>query len=257
MKNHWSAFRNNVGLLAKYILAFSFVVTVSIRTAQAIEIYDTGVFLHSPSVGANSLGYLDGQFNDFDGSGISLGFTKSLDSFGYGTLQWQFANNTGNTLTNAWLFGFLDAEIDPDLNSSYNESGRLVSVNGSGSQDVAADTWEIDEPGFSFGDIYNHLFTGTLDNYNAITAGNENDLSMALGFYLGNLLAGENWVLTLSISPVDIGGLAQLDKDSGLEFFFNGTAVKDKFSSVSEPSTVLLMFFGLLSLYLDRRFFNQ
>lgn len=226
-----------------------------VRTASAIEIYDTGAFLHSPSIGSSSLGHLDGVYDDFGGSGVQLDFSKNIDAFGYGSLQWSFVNNTGMTLADTWLFGYLDAEIDPDLNSSYNESGRLVSVDGLGSGDTGADSWEIDEPGFLFGDIYEHLFIGALDNTNPISAGNENDLALALGFYLGDLFAGDSWSLILNISASDIGGLAQLDSASGSEFFLNGTAVIKRATSVSEPSIAILMLLGLLSLFVNRRHF--
>lgn len=257
MNIHWITFQKNTYLATKLFLVAIFAIVGSVRVANAIEIYDTGAFLHSSSIGSSSLGHLDGQFDDFAGTGIALGFSKTIDASGFGTLQWSFVNNTGSTLVNTWLFGFLDAEIDPDLNSSYNESGRLVSVNGAGSGDSAADSWEIDEPGFSFGDIYDHLFSGALDNSNAVSAGNENDVALALGFYLGNLLAGDRWLLTLTISPSDIGGLAHFDKNSGIEFFFNGTAVVDRSTSVPEPSVAILMLFSLLSLVLKRRFSIQ
>ena len=255
MNIHWITFQKKVHFFIGLFLVAALSVFDSVRTAQAVEIYDVGAFLHSPSVGSQSLGFLDGQFNDFSSTGISLGFSKTIDAMGYGKLQWSFANNTGTTLADTWLFGFLDAEIDPDLNSSYNESGRLVGVHGTGSGDEAPDSWEIDEPGFSFGDIFDHLFLGSLDNSNAIPAGQEQDVSLALGFYLGNLFAGDSWLLTLNISPFDIGGLAHFDQHSGTEFFLNGTAVVTRSTSVPEPASTMLVLLGFISLFFKRRFF--
>lgn len=246
--------------LSQFLFAITFSLSLTLllgfsRVANAIEIYDTGAFLHTPTIGSSSLGHLDGVFNDFDGSGISLAFSRQTDASGYGALQWSFVNNTGKTLVNTWLFGYLDAEIDSDINSSYNESGRLVNIGGQGGGDTAPDTWEIDEPGFIFGDIYNNLFIGSLDNTNAIPAGSENDLALALGFYLGDLFAGDSWLMTLNISPFDIGGLAHFDAHSGIEFFFNGTAEVKRAVSVTEPSIAVLMLGGLLSLFANRRRF--
>lgn len=232
---------------------FLFSAVLPVQQASALEVYDVGAFMHSSSLGPDSLGYLDGVFDDFAGSGIDMSFSRDLSSDGYGTFTWNFVNNSGLALADVWLFGFLDAEIDPDLNSSYNEYGRLYGVHGTGAGDTAADSWEIDEPGFSTGDIFNNLIAGALDNQNTVPAGSENDVSLGLGFYLGDLLAGDRWTLTLQTSLDNIGGLIHGDSDSLSEFFFNGVAVVERdVTPVPEPSAFLLMLLGLCGLAWQR-----
>lgn len=218
-------------------------------------IYDTGAFVNSSSLGTSSLGHLNGVFNDFAGSGIDFDFSMDLDSSGLGEISWLFTNNTGATLSDVTLFGYLDGEIDPDLNSSFNEYGQYVSVDGVGAGDINPDSWEIDEPGFVFGDIYDNLFLGALDNVNAVGLGYEDDVSMALGFQLGDILNGEAWELILNISDFDIGGLYHGDNDSGTGVYFNGTATVDRLPpvSVDEPAPILLFMTGVFAVVLARK----
>lgn len=252
MGTHWGRFSKRCFTSFCTILLLNMALPLS--QARALEVYDVGAFLHSSSVGSSSLGHLDGVFNDFDGSGIGLSFVRNLDADGIGTFTWNFSNNTGQTLNDVWLFGFLDAEIAPDLNSSYNEYGRLESVNGTGAGDIAADSWEIDEPGFSTGDIFDHLIDGALDDQNSVPTGSENDVSLALGFHLGDLFAGDSWILTLQTSFDNIGGLVHGDSGLLTEFFFNGTAeVRRGTIPVSEPQAYLLMLLGLCGLAWQRR----
>lgn len=217
----------------------------------AYEIYDSGAFLHSPSVGADSLGYLDGVFNDFAGSGIDITFTNMLNADGIGSLEWEFSNNTSATLNDVSLFGYVDGEISPDLNSSFNEFGRLIAVGGTGSGDSAPDSWEIDEPGFAFGDIYDNLFLGALDNSNGVPEGSEDDVAVALGFELGDILAGETWTMAINISLVDIGGLFHGDIDSGAGVFINGSVdLVRVINPVDEPGSLPVLLLGLAGIYL-------
>jgi hypothetical protein len=225
---------------------------VHVAPASAYEIYETGAFLNSSTLGSDSLGYSDGLFDDFSGSGIDLTFVNSLDSNGLGELTWQFINNTADTLSDVSLFGYVDGEIDETLNTFFNEYGQYISVTGSGSSDNDPDSWEIDEPGFLFGDIYDNLIFGALDNSNGVSLGSEDDVSVALGFELGDILAGQTWILSLLISEQDIGGLYHGDDDSGKSVYINGSAVVSS-TAVPEPAPVLLFSLGLVSLSLLQR----
>ncbi len=236
--------------LASLVLSIS---VPFIAPANAYEIYDSGAFLNSSTLGANSLGYLDGVLDDFAGSGVDLSFVSSLDSNGYGDLTWQFTNNTSGVLSDVSLFGYVDGEIDEPINSYFNEYGQYISVTGTGSGDIYADSWEIDEPGVVFGDIYNNLFLGALDNTNAVPQGSEEDVSLALGFELGDILAGQTWTMTLSISDIDIGGLYHGDDHSGTGAYINGTVIVDTATTVPEPAGLLLFLASLLGMTLVRR----
>lgn len=221
--------------------------------SQAYVIYDLGAFVHSPSLGNLSLSYLDGVQNDFPGTGVDLSFISNLDADNLGQVSWQFSNNTGSTLQDVSLFGYLDGEIDPDINSSFNEYGQYISVDGAGAGDENPDSWEIDEPGFVFGDIYDNLFNGALDNSNAVGIGSEDDVSLALGFELGDILDGETWELILNISEADIGGLFHGDADSGKGIYLTGAAHINRVISVDEPVPLVLFLIGIFGVFLVRR----
>ena len=219
-----------------------------VSPVSSYEIYESGAFLNSTTLGAHSLGYLDSGLDDFSGSGVDLSFVNSIDSSGYGDLTWQFTNNTSSILSDVSLFGYVDAEIDEPINSFFNEYGRYVSVVGTGSGDILPDSWEIDEPGFVFGDIYDNLYLGALDNTNGVPEGAEDDVSLALGFELGDILIGQTWTMTLSISDIDIGGLFHGDDGSDTFAYVNGTVVVDSVTPVPEPAGMLLFLVGILGL---------
>jgi hypothetical protein len=88
--------------------------------------------------------------------------------------------------------------------------------------DIAASSWEIDEPGFLFGDITQHIMTGTLDQTNGVSANSPDDVSLALGFNLGALQANAPVKVRCLISANNIGGLSQTDADTNTTIYFNG-----------------------------------
>jgi hypothetical protein len=233
------------------VLLVSFLMLIS-YSSHALVIQEYSIFLNSPTLGGSSLLYspIGSGENDFLGSGIDATFIDGLDADGFGTVSWEFFNNSGVSLDDAQLFVFLDAEIDQGLNTFFNESGALVDVSGTGVADNLADTWEIDEPGFLFGDIFDNLLVGALDNTNNVTAGLEEDVSLALGFELGSLAAGETWTGLFEISLLNIGGLSHTDPDSLSTFYFNGTV---DVSSVPEPGILSLLSLALLGLVVYRR----
>ncbi len=233
------------------IIILNFLLAVLISpAANAIMISEYSVFLNSTSLGGTSLSNspIGTGVNDFLGSGIDLTFNDGLDSDGFGSVSWDFVNNTGSILEDARLFVFLDAEIDEAINTFFNESGALVDVSGAGADDNLADSWEIDEPGFAFGDIFDNLLAGTLDNSNSVSAGFEDDVSLALGFELGDLLPGDMWTGIFETSLLNIGGLSHTDPDSGSTFYFNGTVDVESAAKVPEPGSLALMSIALLSL---------
>ncbi len=224
----------------------------------SVEIIQYSAFINSPVLGPISLEdtQVGSGFNDFQGFGLDVSFTNNLGADGLGTAIWEVTNNSGSNLTNAWFFGLLDAEIDEPINSFFNESGALVNVAGIGSGDTAADSWEIDEPGFVFGNIFDNLLTSSLDNSNSVPAGLEDDVSLALGFDIGNLLVGESILATFGTSLIDIGGLSHTDPDSNLTFYFNG-AVEVQPLSVPEPGTLMLFIIGMAGLMMRRILSSQ
>ncbi|NNJ94666.1 MAG: PEP-CTERM sorting domain-containing protein [Halobacteria archaeon] len=149
---------------------------------------------------------------------------------------------------------FFDHEFDEATNTFFNESGA---VNGTL---AAGQSWEIDEPGFVFGDIFTNFENSTLDNSNAVPAGLEDDVSMALGwdFVLG---VGETATIDLLLSDTLTGGgffLSQTDADSQASIFFSGSlSIAGGPVGVPEPSILLLMGIGLAGILVRRRRVHQ
>ncbi len=187
----------------------------------------------------------------------SSGYSSSLDSNNLGTFGWTFTNGTGSTLNAVQFLLFLDADIDRDLNTFFNEYGTFISLGlppGSPGGAIAASTWEIDEPGFVFGNIYNNLLAGTLDNTNGVPSSAPDDVSLALGFSIGTLAPGSSFTITMRTSLTNIGGLSQTDPGSGNQFFLNGYAetAGAPTETVPEPTTAGLIAIGILALAVTR-----
>jgi hypothetical protein len=113
---------------------------------------------------------------------------------------------------------FVDHEIDEAVNTFFNEYGGT-----SLGAPAAGQSWEIDEPGFVFGDIYTHFLARALDNANGVPAGAPDDVSMAQAwdFFLG---ADETGLITMQVglTPPPSGFyLTQTDPDSQASIYFS------------------------------------
>lgn len=148
---------------------------------------------------------------------------------------------------------FLDHEMSETINTYYNESGAT-----GGGGPMAGQSWEIDEPGYVFGDILLGDGTGTfqtsaLDNFNNVPAGLEDDVSMALGWDF-TLAAGETAIATFITSesmPLIGFYLSQTDPDSAEMIYFSSMLEirgGEPPTGVPEPGTVTLLGMGLLGL---------
>ncbi len=158
-------------------------------------------------------------------SSNSPGFSSNFNANGYGSFGWQFTNTAGSTLQNARFVVFLDADLDRDTTTFFNEYGSLVSLSlppQAASNDIAPTGWEIDEPSFLFGDLAQHLLTGVLDQTNSIPASAPDDVALALSFPLGTVPPNTLTSSFFFISQTDIGGLSQTDNISNAKFWLNG-----------------------------------
>ena len=135
----------------------------------------------------------------------------------------------------------LDIEIDEESNTFFNEYGDALGT------PVAGQSWEIDEPGYVFGDIYANFLANALDNTNGVPSGTPDDVSMALGW---NVVLGANEFATLTfiantIAPASGFYLVHTDPDSGQSVYFSSTATVVP-TGVPEPGTLTLFGLGLL-----------
>jgi PEP-CTERM motif len=179
------------------------------------------------------------------------GFVSLLNVNNLGDFQFYWTNLTGGPLSQVTFTIFLDADIDRDNNTYYNEFGEFVSnllpiLAPSGAIPFGA--WEIDEPEYVFGNIYTNSLAGSLDNTNALPAsGSPDDVSMALLFSFGNIGNGDVVRVTGRLSQGDAAGLRHVDPDSDIAFYFNGYGLVEPGSSsaVPEPSSGMLILVGL------------
>ncbi len=174
-------------------------------------------------------------------AGLSLSFTTSLSvDLTDLVLRYDLTNDGGSPLAGLTFVSFLDAEIDESSNTFFNEYGETGGIL------AAGQGFEIDEPGFVFGDIYTNAFAGMLDGTNAVPISDPDDVSLALSFVLGTLAPGQiaRFEMMISEDGDSLGSffLQQRDIDpaSTTVITFSGTA-----AIVPEPGTVVLVAGGL------------
>jgi hypothetical protein len=146
---------------------------------------------------------------------------------------------------------FVDHEIDEATNTYFNEFG---SVTGAA---AAGQTWEIDEPGYVFGDIWDNFGLSMLDNSNGVPAGSEDDVSMAMAWDF-DLLDGETALITFLLSemmPTAGFYLAQTDPDSLASVYLSSVFAIEGGGPIPAPVPATLALFGagLIGLRLARR----
>ena len=193
-------------------------------------------------------------------SGVAYSFEYELSPDNSDlTLTYTITNNSGALLNDFGFFSFVDSEIDEPTNTYFNEFAQTFGTLGTGSSDDQPDSFEVDEPGYVFGDIFDNLRLGSLDNTNNVDSSFPDDVSMALGFSTGDLL--DNQIATISIFLSEDGDSisnfsirhSDSDASSNDQFTFSGVATVT--TVVPEPSGFALL--GCLSPLLFVRKRNQ
>jgi hypothetical protein len=193
--------------------------------------------------GTNNFSILPNYFN----------YGSFTQSTGLGTITITY--NPG-TIGNHYLLAFFDHEIDQPPFS--NETGATTGTS------VAGQSWEIDEPGWVKGDIYENFEDNALDNEIGISIyGNTifpDDVSMAMGWDF-TLASGEWAVITLSLGETAPAGfyLQHTDPDSQYSLYLSsGLEVRGGGNVIPEPGTMLLLGSGVVGLFgLGRKRFKK
>jgi len=180
--------------------------------------------------------------------GLSFAFSSELSPDESDlTLTYTLSNTSGATIPAMWFSFFVDPEIDVAINDYFNEAGLPFGTLGPGGGG-SADSWEIDEPGYVFGDVFSNLLNGDLDNTNAVPESAADDVSLALGFTLGEIVPGGFATISILLSDDGdrIGTFAlqafDTDPDSFDDLTVSGTAT----IAVPEPTSGVLTGLGLL-----------
>jgi hypothetical protein len=151
---------------------------------------------------------------------------------------------------------YLDFDIDspdPDQNGFYNEQGWATNFPASGQ------SWEIDEPGYAFGDLWVNFKAGNLDNklWDGVLDSNyQDDVAMALGWDF-TLTSGQKAVINYFVSDTKPNSgfyLTQFDPDSDAGIYFSSSLKIENTSTVPEPSLMIMSFLGLGAVGLASRF---
>jgi hypothetical protein len=216
----------------------------------AVAVGASAMALASLPAWANGVGLFEYAFN-IDGT-VSDNFAPAeadITGFDTGTGLGTISVSVGGAGSH-YVSLFVDHEIDEADNTFYNENGDT-----SGSA-AAGQTWEIDEPGYVFGDIYDNFLASELDDMNALPAGSEDDVSMAQGWDFA-LAAGETAEVNFVLASVQPSGfyLSHTDPDSNTTFYFSSSVDISPSGVVPIPGAVWLFGTALVGLgALGRRF---
>jgi hypothetical protein len=262
--------RGPAALLSSLVaLLFSLSTLASPGAAQAIGFMPFGAGGEGGALNGQTLTFgADGAVHELDAFLFGDAFDPALSfgalaaggftalSFGFGAvlsadgsdllLTYEIANVGASTFTGLSFLSFVDAEIAEATTTYFNELATVVGAPAPGQG------FEIDEPGYVFGDLFENLLAGALDGTNAVGPGAPDDVSMALSFVLGDLAPGELARIAISLSedgdflgPLALVQQDPLSPDTTLTFSGSSEVIRGQ-APIPEPGAALLFTAGAL-----------
>lgn len=162
---------------------------------------------------------------------------------GLGERTFEFSSPGSHSLT-----AFFDHEIDVQNNFFTNEYG-VVHGNPAPGQ-----SWQIDEPGFEFGTIYDNVIDGSLNNTNTIPDTAPEDVSVAMGWDFV-LDVGEQAEVILNLTETEPDAdffIEHVDPETGPNFdqkeslfFSSELSITGSAAQVPGPPAWILLLTGL------------
>ncbi len=237
-------FRNSCGLnraLCSAAIAAAFLLSVRTSGATDISLFDWGISLDGTS-------YCDLAPCDFDGT-LPGDLPASVDAslFDFDTGLGEIAVSMSGTGSHQVSL-FLDVEIDEPTNTFFNEFGATAGVPASGQ------TWEIDEPGYVFGDIHGNWLDDNLEGVNGVPAAFPDDVSIAIAwdFLLSPGMTASVSFFVSETAPSTGFYLIHTDPDSASSIYFSSFLMTAGTPDVPEPLTAPLLIGALVGLVVAR-----
>jgi len=183
------------------------------------------------------------EINEVNVDGWIGGFSTPSD---FTALSWTTSFTTPGS---HFYILFVDPDIDQNINTYFNEYGAAIGT------PAAGQSWEIDEPGYVYGDSYANFLAGALDNMNGVPSSAPDDVSLALGwnFLLAPGETADLYFVLSEIAPSSGFYLTQTDPDSNATLYFSSTLTIHDGTQVPEPSSVVLLGAGLAGLAMARK----
>lgn len=223
----------------------------SLLIGQGGSVYELDSFLYIQGLDLNGsrLGTAAQLSRDTLPAGLAYAFSSSLSTNHQDlVLTYSFTNSTASTFSDLRFFVLLDADIDEQANTFFNEFGTVQGAVGHGAGDAAPDQWQIDEPGFQTGTLLRNIFLGSLNNSNAIPQITPDDVALSLGFSLGSLKSGQATSVQVMISEATNSpeGFALIHKDSAADspttITLSGSAVVNELPFINASNYLHLSF---------------
>lgn len=196
--------------------------------AHALKVLAAIAWLGSAGpVGAAQISLFEAGINRDGDQPTPDGVAYDLDASGLGAIR-VLVTGAGEH----FVIGYLDFDIGDVAD---DEFGGTVGAPGAGQ------SWEIDGPGFGFGDLYDNFQNGALDNSNAVPPDSPADVALGLG-----------WNFILPSGAVEVVFHTSLERPDAPFYLWQSEQASDQtvylwstISAVAVPEPGALALFGI------------